>query len=110
MSLARAFHIGVVIRVVLQRFIAHVGAVMKEPQHFGTIVEVGVDQCLGHVLTEQSVRQISLRSIPRIFRPRGLGIVAVGHPDAAARRRTGAADLVPFFNQQHIGRTHFPIA
>ena len=58
MALHRALEIGVIVRVVRQRYVAHARAGVQEIDHLRAVFKVGVELVLGHFLLGDELAQI----------------------------------------------------
>ena len=110
MAVLGAGQVGIIVGIMLQRFVAHAGAVVHEAQHFRPVLDIGVqhrriDQALG-----DGVLHILAGLFQRILGAGLFGVVAARHPDAAAGIGAGAAVFLALFDDQDVLGAHLMAA
>ena len=78
----------------------HLGLLLEVAQHAMRILDIGIELGIGDVVADQRL-DIAEGFDGIVGMALGAGVVAVGNPDAAARRGGGAAEFRRLFHHQH---------
>ncbi|MNO88553.1 hypothetical protein D3C76_800080 [compost metagenome] len=103
------WQVRVIVRVLRRDGITHPAAAGQRFDHLRCVVQVGLQAGRVDLAARGSV-EVAPRLFDTVVAALACEVVIVGDPDAAARDRRGAAELVALFQDQHaetlVGKEH----